>query len=88
MANIESPTQTPASAPTSVPGPTETPSAAQNIPLSDVDALSAYALTFLEKLTAEFSPRQSGTAQELAAAEFLRGHAIAAGETLPCRATN
>jgi aminopeptidase YwaD len=71
MANIESPIQTPASAPTSVPGPTETPLAAQDISLSDVDALSAYAMSFLEELTAEFSPRQSGTEQELAAAEFL-----------------
>ena len=70
-ATVAPPTQTPVSPPTSVPEATETPLATQGVPQSEVGVLSAKAMAFLEELTADFSPRQSGTDQELAAAEFL-----------------
>ncbi|MCH8311132.1 MAG: M28 family peptidase, partial [Chloroflexi bacterium] len=68
-------TPTPESTPMPVSEATATPvstiSATTEIPLSEVDILGAQAMAFLEKLTADFSPRQSGTEQELAAAQFL-----------------
>jgi len=70
-ATVAPPTQTPVSPPTSVPEATETPSATQGVPQSEVGVLSAKAMAFLEEFTADFSPRQSATDQELAAAEFL-----------------
>ena len=78
-AEVTTPTRTPVA--TSVPSarttpkatktPASTPSPTPEMPLSDVEALTAQAMAFLEELTADFSPRQSGTEQELAAAEFL-----------------
>ena len=79
-ATVAPPTQTPVSPPTSVPEATETPSATQGVPQSEVGVLSAKAMAFLEEFTADFSPRQSGTDQELAAAEFLASQFESLGE--------
>lgn len=70
-AGVADPTATPAVAPSLTPTSSATATPLPQIAPVPVDCLSETAFAFLTDLTGNHSPRESGTDQELAAAEYL-----------------